>query len=84
MSECLSKVGVDISETADGLIINGNGKILGGEVDGFNDHRIVMSMAIAGTKSESPITITGAQAVNKSYPRFFDVFKRLGGKVDVL
>ncbi len=84
MRVCLTSLGVDITETNDGLIINGNGKVNGGIVDGFNDHRIVMAMAILATNATAPITIKGAQAINKSYPKFFEAFKRLGGKIDVL
>lgn len=43
-----------------------------------------MALAIAACAAENPITILGAQAVNKSYPGFFDDYRRLGGKADVL
>ena len=68
--------------TEDGLIIDG-GAIRGGTVDGRNDHRIVMAAAILATRAEGPVTITGAEAVAKSYPDFFEHFKVLGGKFDV-
>lgn len=54
-------------------------KLSGGTVDGYNDHRIVMSAAIASTVCEAPVTILGADAVNKSYPHFWAEFRRLGG-----
>lgn len=54
-------------------------KLQGGIVDGFNDHRIVMSAAIASTVCSSPVTVLGAEAVNKSYPDFWAEFRRLGG-----
>lgn len=73
----LSSLGADISETDDGLVINGHGKLCGGECDGFNDHRIVMSCAIASLICDSDVTIHGAEAVNKSYPGFFDDFEKL-------
>lgn len=53
-------------------------------VDGCNDHRIVMSAAIATLRCKEPVRITGAEAVNKSYPNFFDEFRSLGGRVDVV
>ena len=58
--------------------------LAGGTVDGANDHRIVMAAAIAATACQSPVTILGAQAVNKSYPSFWDEYQHLGGDVHVL
>lgn len=84
MYDCLSRVGADIIEQAGGLVINGVPKLKGGTVSGYNDHRIVMSMAIASIVSEGPIIIEGAEAVNKSYPGFFDDFEFLGGEYRVL
>lgn len=80
----LNALGGKVQETNDGLIIDGTGGLTGGKVDGFNDHRIVMSMAIAATKAAGAVEISGAEAVEKSYPAFFEEFKRLGGKIDVL
>ena len=56
----------------------------GGVVDGANDHRIVMAAAIAASFAEEPVTIRGAQAVAKTYARFFADFKELGGEVHVV
>lgn len=61
-----------------------NGKVSGGRVDGFCDHRIVMSASVAALLSNNAVDILGAEAVNKSYPNFFEEYKRLGGKVDVI
>ncbi|MDY3928703.1 MAG: 3-phosphoshikimate 1-carboxyvinyltransferase [Clostridia bacterium] len=80
-AKMLSDLGADIKETSDGLIIQGTGKLRGGKCDGFNDHRIVMSAAIASCLCENDVIITGAEAVNKSYPTFFEDFASLGGKV---
>ena len=84
MYDCLTRVGADITEEPEGLIIRGTGKLKGGTVDGYNDHRIVMAMTVASIIAESPIIIDGAEAVTKSYPSFFEDFKALGGKVRVL
>jgi len=54
---------------------------IGGTVDAVNDHRIAMAAAIASTVCQEPVTILGAQCVQKSYPAFWDEFKRLGGKI---
>lgn len=48
-------------------------------VDAVGDHRIAMSAAIAATIADGPVTITGAQCVEKSYPSFWDLYKQLGG-----
>ena len=74
----LNALGADITETADGLIINGREKLKGGSVDGCGDHRIVMMAAIASLVCEDKVHITGAGAVRKSYPNFFQEMKRLG------
>ena len=58
------------------------GKLTGGIVDSCNDHRIAMSAAIAATVCTEPVTILGADAVNKSYPTFWAEYRRLGGKYE--
>ncbi len=80
----INSLGGDAEETADGLIIKGQKTLLGGTVDGCGDHRIVMSAAVGALKCENPVTITGAEAVNKSYPDFFKVYNSLGGDANVL
>lgn len=51
-------------------------------VDAQNDHRIAMSAAIAATVANGPVTILDANSVNKSYPRFWDEYRRLGGNYE--
>ncbi len=53
-------------------------------ISGWNDHRIVMAMAIAAVVLKKEIVIEGAEAVKKSYPDFFTRFRELGGEADVL
>ena len=69
------------SATEDTLTI-GNRPLTGGVVDSVNDHRIAMSAAIAATACKEPVTILGADAVNKSYPRFWEEYARLGGQYE--
>ena len=65
--------------------VRGNSiEFTGGTVDGANDHRIVMAAAAAATAAAAPVTVTGAEAVRKSYPSFWEEYKRLGGSFDVL
>ena len=68
---------------ADGttLTVYGTG-LHGGTVDSHNDHRIAMSAAIAATVCDSPVTILGAQCVEKSYPKFFTDYTSLGGQYE--
>ncbi len=80
----ITALGGDITELDDGLIIKGNGKLRGGKVDSFNDHRIAMAAAIASSICEDEVIITGAQAVEKSYPKFFEHFNILGGEANVI
>lgn len=80
----LSSLGADITETEDGLNIDGKDSLAGGEVDGCNDHRIVMAAAIASCGCRGEVVIHGAEAINKSYPDFFEDFTALGGRVKVL
>ena len=53
--------------------------LTGGTVDARNDHRIAMAAAIAATVCTKPVTILGAQCTEKSYPAFWEEYKRLGG-----
>ncbi|MDR0308726.1 MAG: 3-phosphoshikimate 1-carboxyvinyltransferase [Coriobacteriales bacterium] len=80
----LTALGVEAYAWGDQLVVNGQTSLNGGIVESFGDHRIVMAFSIAGTISKKPVIIKGAEAVSKSYPHFFEDFKRLGGICDVL
>ena len=67
----LSKLGADIKESSDGIIINGTKKLIGARVDSFNDHRIAMTMGIAGVLSSGVTEINRADANMISYPGFW-------------
>lgn len=56
---------------------------IGGTVDAVNDHRIAMAAAIAATVCKEDVTILGAQCVEKSYPRFWEEYSRLGGNYEL-
>ena len=76
----LSGLGVHTEELPDEIHIQGCGEELlqGGIFSSENDHRIVMMEAVASLRSDSPIRIEGAEAVNKSYPGFFRVMEEAG------
>lgn len=79
----LRKMNVDVCETADGMIIATNGNVRGAELKGYNDHRIVMAFAVAGLFAQGDTVIDDADSINKTYPSFFDVYNKLGGKANV-
>ena len=68
---------VEINEFKDGFSLKGKQKILGGEVDSYNDHRIAMMFSIAGLLSEDGINLKNAECVSISYPNFFNELKML-------
>ena len=82
VSETLNILGADVSETEDGLVINGKRELTGGIVNASGDHRIAMMAAIAALKCTNEVIIENAEAVNKSYPAFFEDYIKLSGKVE--
>ena len=80
MAQTIQALGGKAEELPDGLVIHG-AKLTGGTLDGMNDHRVVMSAAIAATVCAGPVTILGAEAVQKSYPHFWRDFEALGGHI---
>ena len=79
----LTALGGRAEEGPDFLTVHG-GTLTGGMVDCANDHRIAMAAAIAATACTGPVTVLGAQCVQKSYPDFWEVYKNLGGDIHVL
>lgn len=84
MADGLNRLGAQVQETPDGLLIDGVELLHGGEVDGYNDHRVVMALSIAALRADGPVTISDAESIRKSYPAFFEDYNRLGGKADVI
>ncbi|MCI2058794.1 MAG: 3-phosphoshikimate 1-carboxyvinyltransferase [Oscillibacter sp.] len=80
----LRALGGRVSVLPDGLLVHGGTPLSGGTVDGAGDHRIVMAAAVAASACTGPVTILGAEAVDKSYPSFWDDYQKLGGEVCVL
>lgn len=78
----LSALGCQASATEETLTVL-PGKFLGGTVDACGDHRIAMAAAIAATVAQGPVTILGAECVSKSYPSFWEEYKRLGGHYEL-
>lgn len=80
----INNLGGNAEVTDDGLIIRPTGNMHSGTVDSYGDHRIVMAAAVAATKISGEVIIRGAEAVEKSYPNFFNDYKMLGGAADVI
>jgi 3-phosphoshikimate 1-carboxyvinyltransferase len=79
MRQELSKLGARITELPDGLVIE-ESALKGGIVEGHGDHRIVMSLAVAGTMLPGTTTIQGYEAVSVTFPTFLETLRGLGGK----
>ena len=78
----LNKMGAKISETKDGMVIEGVEKLKSNmNLYSWNDHRIVMALSIAAIKTDGPIRIVGAEAIRKSYPTFFEDYVKLKGEI---
>jgi 3-phosphoshikimate 1-carboxyvinyltransferase len=76
-------MGVEVTEEHDVLTIHGSESTLSGTtVEGYHDHRIIMSLAVAGLVADGTTTVTGADHVDVSFPTFFDLLADLGGSVD--
>ena len=81
----LNKLGANVSEEGDSLIIKSVDRFNGGvTVSAWNDHRIAMSLAIASTRCEKEIILEEAESVRKSYPHFWDDFVKMGGEIEVI
>ena len=79
--EMILSLGGFAESTEDTLTVHGTG-LTGGTVNSHNDHRIAMAAAIAATVCTGPVTILGAEAVNKSYPGFWKEYRNLGGNYE--
>jgi 3-phosphoshikimate 1-carboxyvinyltransferase len=83
LQEEFGKMGVSIELQDDLMLIKGGNGVNGANVHSHHDHRIAMACAVAALKATSEMTIEDAQAVNKSYPDFYDHLKILSARVEV-
>lgn len=84
LREEFGKMGIRIDINGDEMIIHGGTGIRGAEVFSHHDHRIAMACAAAALTADRPVKISGAEAVNKSYPEFWSHWQKLGGKVQAI
>ena len=71
-------MGVEITLQDDLMLVKGGNEVNGASVHSNHDHRIAMACAVAGIKATGPIVIEEAEAINKSYPDFYEDLKKLG------
>lgn len=86
VTAALNAMGANVEEFPEELLFHGVDSLKGGaEIDCCNDHRIAMMCAVAATRCQSGETVLlGAECVRKSYPDFWQVYKELGGDIDVV
>jgi 3-phosphoshikimate 1-carboxyvinyltransferase len=83
LTEELSAIGIRIKATEDGFIISGNGQGQnnGGAVCHHNDHRLALSLAVAGLVAHKPILIPDAEIMDESFPKFHQLLELLGANI---
>jgi len=74
----LHTLGVDARETADGFVIQGQGGLRGGKSDPHGDHRLAMSMTVAGLAARDEVQVMGAEVAGESFPGFVAALQGLG------
>ncbi len=83
MASELGKMGIDVDEREDELVVHG-GTLDGATVRGHDDHRIIMSLAVAALVADGETTIEGAEDVDVSFPSFFETFSEIGVGIEEL
>lgn len=81
LQEEFAKLGVPIDFNDDSMFISGGGKLTSAAVHSRHDHRIAMACAVAALGAEGEVMIEEAEAVNKSYPQFWEHIKKLSATV---
>jgi len=79
----LARMGVEVEETPDGMIIEGPARLKGGvTVDSYGDHRLPMAMSVLAMYADAPVRMDDIACVNKSYPGFWDDLRKVGGHAE--
>jgi 3-phosphoshikimate 1-carboxyvinyltransferase len=79
----LRKMGADVEELEDGIVIH-QSQLTGCEVHGYEDHRMVMALAIAGMAARGVTTVDTAESASVTYPSFLTDMQRLGGNLELV
>jgi 3-phosphoshikimate 1-carboxyvinyltransferase len=83
MTAELSKLGAAINETEDGFVIEGAQQLSGATVDGHDDHRLSMSLVVAGLAARGETTVLDARCASDSFPGYAETMVSLGADVSV-
>jgi 3-phosphoshikimate 1-carboxyvinyltransferase len=83
-ADMINALGGNVIPYNDSMLINPIECFIGGTVDSFGDHRIVMSASVIATRAKGDVVILNADAVEKSYPDFFTDYNNIGGKANVI
>ena len=81
MADGLRRLGIRVDETPDGAVVQG-GRFSGGEVESYHDHRVAMSLAMAGTVAEGEVLIRGVDNVDTSFPGFPELMSSIGAEIE--
>ncbi len=73
----LTRLGAKVEELPDGMVIHGGASLVGAECQSYGDHRIAMTMGIAGLLARGETVVNGAEAASVSYPGFWETLGRL-------
>ncbi len=82
IADNLKRMGVNVKEREDGLVIKGHRELRGAVLDSYGDHRIAMALVIAALGARGESKILGVDCVQDSYPAFFNDLMRIGGRVE--
>lgn len=82
MADGMRRLGIEVDESQDGAVVHG-GRFKGGTVESFGDHRIAMSLALAGTIADSDVVVEDVAAVDTSFPGFAASMAAIGVNIRV-
>ena len=82
MQKELRKMGAEIEELEDGLVVR-HSRLKGALVDGHDDHRVVMALALAGLAAKGTTTVAKAESVDITFPNFVELMQKLGANIQV-
>ena len=83
MAEGMRRLGIQVDESDDGAVVHG-GRFSGGSVQSHGDHRVAMSLALAGTIASGEVTVADVAAVDTSFPGFCDCMASIGADIRVV
>jgi len=77
----LRRMGADVEERPDGMVIRGPTPLRGATVDSHGDHRLAMALAVAGLIARGETVVRGAEAINDSFPGFVETMRAVGADI---